>query len=165
MPNWCTNLVRITGCCEDIQELSEWLEAHKGRGWFDYFYPMPTDLPETGWIDWAIENWGVKWNPDAEDIEVYLSEDESSIEFRSQTAWGPPIRFYDRIHTDTFYGIQVGYVGEFEESAGWFQDGVDHCYDLEEDREGFQRDAPEEYRDLISDETEDASDDEMDIDE
>ena len=39
------------------------------------------------WYDWAIVNWGTKWDTDCEEVHI---DDFGGVEYRFDTAWGPP---------------------------------------------------------------------------
>ena len=45
------------------------------------------------WHDWALKNWGTKW--DAYDVDVIV--DEQCVEIIFTTAWGPPRKFYNYV--------------------------------------------------------------------
>ena len=37
------------------------------KDWFNFFLPTPTELKDEGWYEWNVQNWGCKWNCDAQD--------------------------------------------------------------------------------------------------
>jgi len=41
-----------------------------------------------GGYDWCINNWGTKWNA----CEITLTENKTSLKYRFDTAWSPPIK-------------------------------------------------------------------------
>ena len=58
------------------------------------------------WYDWAIKNWGVKWDVEAR----ILLEDKNKVLYRFESPWGPPIvafesisRLYPRFRFKLFY--------------------------------------------------------------
>ena len=73
------------------------------------------------WYDWAIVNWGTKWDTDCEEVHI---DDFGGVEYRFDTAWGPPEPICDalrelfpKLHINWFYredGMQV---------AGWLNNG------------------------------------------
>ena len=67
MPNWCSNSIEIQGTKEQINKFVSFLDEKNGKDWFDFFKPTPTELKEEGWYEWNVENWGTKWNCDAQD--------------------------------------------------------------------------------------------------
>ena len=46
----------------------------------------------TNWYDWAIKNWGTKWDLNAfhDDTQVNYHEDANEVTYRFDTAWCPP---------------------------------------------------------------------------
>jgi len=46
----------------------------------------------TNWYDWAIKNWGTKWDLNAfhDDTQVNYHEDANEVTYRFDTAWSPP---------------------------------------------------------------------------
>jgi hypothetical protein len=46
----------------------------------------------TNWYDWAIKNWGTKWDLNAfhDDTQVDYHEDANEVTYRFDTAWSPP---------------------------------------------------------------------------
>jgi hypothetical protein len=105
MPNHVTNIVTIEGVSED--RLTAILAAIRmddveGRRSLDFnkIIPMPDSVyqgnlgnkerqiyGENNWYDWAVKNWGTKWNSYDYDNEP-IHGDFNQIEF--QTAWSRP---------------------------------------------------------------------------
>ena len=102
MPNWTNNEVTIKG---DIAKIAEGLA--EGKELFSLVYPKPDDIED--WYSWNVNNWGTKWDTNAEIIEV--TEDSISLSF--DTAWAPPIAFYDKL-------VELG----FEVNATFFESGM-----------------------------------------
>ena len=67
MPNWCSNTIEIEGTKEQINAFVSFLDEQNGKEWFSFFKPTPPELKVEGWYEWNIENWGTKWNCDAQD--------------------------------------------------------------------------------------------------
>lgn len=86
----------------------EWLKSHsKFDGDFGKFEEDPSGTPKLipseeylqylqntfgaiSWYDWRVRAWGTKWDVDAE-----LTIGENSIEFVFDSAWAPPLAFFD----------------------------------------------------------------------
>lgn len=108
MPNWTNNEVTIKG---DIAKIAEGLA--EGKELFSLVYPKPDDIED--WYSWNVNNWGTKWDTNAEIVEV--TEDSISLSF--DTAWAPPIAFYDRLKelgfevNATFLETGMMFVGEY----------------------------------------------------
>ncbi len=99
MANWCENRVEIYGKPEDIKSFRK--DAFKNNIFqFNNLIPRPKELEDTiaprdtpNWYDWSIDNWGVKWDIEAEDY----ADDDDSIRMNFVTAWGPPSGVYNHI--------------------------------------------------------------------
>jgi hypothetical protein len=92
MPNWCNNILTIS---EPSAELAEYLKTEGFS--FDKIKPMPPELKEgDGWYDWAVENWGTKWDLDENPV-LPDSFQEKEISFCFSTAWSPPIGAIDAL--------------------------------------------------------------------
>ena len=82
MPNWCNNLIRISGPRADVQRLANLLNGTEEP--FSVIFPRPASEDEN-WYDWNIANWGTKW--DANDFNMSVSD--SDIHMHFSTAWSP----------------------------------------------------------------------------
>ena len=96
MPNWCWNRLEVQGTEQDMTEFYSKFKVndHKSCDDFkmDWFVPRP-EHEEKNWYNWNCENWGTKWDvcePEL-DIEIPIF----SVTF--DTAWSPPIQFFERL--------------------------------------------------------------------
>ena len=138
MPNWCSNTLELSGDKEVIKKITDW---HKDRqsgktddvGLFSLFYPLPSELKDTtspsrepnkaliekygadNWYDWNVAKWGCKW--DANEV-CMAGETENGIRLSFDTAWSPPIRFYEKLSAD---------YPELIISASYYEGGCDFC--------------------------------------
>ena len=103
MPNWCYNHVSITH--SDAEKIKQMEAATKENKLFETFAPI-------GEWDYgtAIDQWGTKWDASVNDVYI-LSANELELSF--DTAWAPPIAFYDKL-------VEQG----FEVSANYEEDGM-----------------------------------------
>lgn len=99
MPNYCWNYLEAPdGDFRNIQPYISIAKESELRGSvyhfldFEKILPMPEELKGTespkdkpNWYDWAVENWGTKWNS----FDGNISDDYSGVGF--VTAWSPPI--------------------------------------------------------------------------
>ena len=133
MPNWCSNTIEIEGTKEQINAFVSFLDEHNGKEWFTFFKPTPPELKEEGWYEWNIENWGTKWNCDAQDwVKVENpSADESSVTFWFDSAWSPPTALYEFIEATSTLNIKASYNEGGMGFVGEFVDGVDECFNYE----------------------------------
>jgi len=123
MPNWCSNSVTLTH--SDPEMIVRAKTAIEQGKLFNNFVPCPT-----GWdYDWCVKHWGTKW--DIGEAEVFES-DKTSLECLFETAWCPPIKFYETLESLGFE-VEAQY---FEAGAGFvgeFSDGVDDQFDIDPD--------------------------------
>ena len=149
MPNWCNNTLRISGDKEVISRIKDWYEEYQSNrtdvGLFGTFYPLPEELENTqspsrepnkaliekygvdNWYDWKVQNWGTKWDTG----EVCLvGETGNEISLSFDTAWSPPIQFYEKLSEDypklhiraSYYEPGMDYCGTFDSSGGQCED-------------------------------------------
>ena len=115
MPNWCSNLLLIKSENKDLLEYlaQVWTPSNDSDNGFslELIIPMPDELRTTtsptqpgqkhiaremtkkygypDWYEWAIKNWGTKWDIDPKELTVSLQSDNLKMTFL--TAWSPPI--------------------------------------------------------------------------
>lgn len=73
------------------------------------------------WYDWNCENWGTKWDTDAE-LEEF---DEAHLRYRIETAWSPPTAAlvalsaqHPDVHFELDWEEEQGFGGTYEFRAG-----------------------------------------------
>jgi hypothetical protein len=132
MPNWCFN--NVTFYHEDANEIKRLVKAFNDGKFFNEFVPMPPELLEEApvgddyqersaaikarnedlygypsWYEWAIANWGTKWEPNTEEIEESeVEEGSTNIRLGFDTAWAPPIEWF-REMSDMGFVIEAYY--------------------------------------------------------
>jgi hypothetical protein len=129
MPNWCANHAIFSH--EDESQVNRLVEAFNKSEFFQTFRPMPDELKDTvspgevnpalvakygasNWYDWCIQNWGCKWDTQTEDGSA--ERDGLSVTMNFDTAWSPPIIFYD-------FMAEQGWTIE----AYYFEPGMSFC--------------------------------------
>ena len=128
MPNWCNNTIKIQSEKKRIDEFERFLNENDGKDWFTFFRPLPEDLQNDGWYEWSINNWGCKWNCDAND---WQRIDENTISFWFDSPWGPPLALYEFM-VDEEFDVRASYHEEGMAFVGEFVDGFDNCYEYED---------------------------------
>lgn len=110
MPNWCMNRAKFTNNKETIDKIAE---AANGEGFFRTFVPAEKD------VFLQTEAWGTKWDLNREDITIEYADD-STIDLSFDTAWCPPINFYEKFREKfggeiqaTFFEPGVDIIGEY----------------------------------------------------
>ena len=135
MPNWCKNTVTFTH--KDpaaIQRIADTVNADKPL--FQEFVPMPEG--EEDWYNWHVENWGTKWDTNAD----YISTtDKLSVKLGFDTAWAPPISFYMAME-DLGYTVDAKYYEPGMGFLGSYSNGIDN----EQSFESFDE-IPQEFVD------------------
>ena len=125
MPNWCNNILTVS---EPSAELVKYLQEEGFS--FDKIKPMPPELKEgDGWYDWAVENWGTKWDLN-ENPFLFDSISENEISFWFDTAWSPPMgviealseKFYKDHFVLQYLEMGMGFCGEASFSDGYVVD-------------------------------------------
>jgi hypothetical protein len=126
MPNWNSNDITINGPKEKIRAL--WAAAQaEGSGLLNAMKPMPKELLEgDGWYDWAVANWGTKWDVNMEGLQLIEGVDGCSIVGYADSAWSPPIeafQAYAAANDDVYMEIKyfepgIGFVGVWDSEGG-----------------------------------------------
>ena len=139
MPNWCNNIVTLKhkdpALIKRVQDCVE-------KGLFNEFVPMPQQLHDTPhstatpqdvyaknkaefgyetWYDWSLDNWGTKW--DACEVDV-LEQTDNSIRLAFDTAWSPPIPFFEAMYEQGFE-VEAYYSEPGMCFCGSFEDGIE----------------------------------------
>ena len=158
MPNWCNNNVEITGPAKTINAI--WTAATaEGSGLLNAMLPMPEELKDTtkgsngdavNWYDWAVTNWGTKWDVDTEGLEYTDNGDgTATISGYFDSAWAPPINCYNQFLEANSDCTVHGSYYECGMDFGGFYDNGDDEY-LENLRDEFEAgdDASDLYKRL-----------------
>jgi hypothetical protein len=129
MPNWCNNSAKIKAVTPEAKELLEGFKEYLSHNptdpqFFAWFCPMPEDQKEN-WYQWNITNWGTKWDSSI----VRSNIEDDTIDFTEDTAWTPPVNFYEFM-TDLGFEVEANY---YEPGAGFygsFSGGCDNSCDI-----------------------------------
>jgi hypothetical protein len=127
MPNWCTNSLFIRN--EDktkVDALEQQLLKKEDQQLFAALIPRPADQEEN-WYNWNLENWGTKWEAGIIDWER-TNDNEIFVSFDS--AWSPPIAFYENVTQQGWY-IEAQYYEPGMGYIGQFIDGFDESYEYD----------------------------------
>lgn len=123
IPNWCSNTLTISH--EDPAQIQRFVDAAKQGRLFAEFVP----LNENG--DWeygkAVDMWGTKWDISETDFEI----DGKSASGYFDTAWSPPIAFYEAL-MDMDFEVEASYHESGMQFAGVYVNGAEeYCeYDF-----------------------------------
>ena len=154
MPNWCNNSITISGPTDTIKQL--WEDANlegEAGGLLNAMVPMPVELRDTvkgsngdaeNWYDWAVSNWGTKWDVSTEGLEFIDNGDGTAcITGWFESAWAPPINAYEQFLDDMDNcSLDASYHEPGMDFGGFYVDGDDEY--LENLHEEFK--LPEDER-------------------
>ena len=147
MPNWCNNTLRLTH--KDPKMIARANDALARGEFFNEFVPVPKELFETvassatdeklsnanikkfgyaSWYDFCINEWGTKWDTDCHSVDTY-EDFPDTIDAVFDTAWAPPIQFYEKIEKMGFL-VEAKYYESGMCFAGMYADGIDNYYEL-----------------------------------
>ena len=144
MPNWCENNCTIYGSTDKMNELENVLIGYidHDRDFFGYYVPVEGDKNVIDVIGQS-NVWGTKWEPDIWD----WSRDDNVITISMNTAWGPPIQFYEQMEEKYDFEIEASYYEPGMCFVGYY--GGDHfdyaAMDSEEVRSEIPKDLDEMY--------------------
>jgi hypothetical protein len=128
MPNWCQNVVTFSHAepskLDAIREAVDVARHNSGENFMNVFVPRP-ESEKDNWYDWNVTNWGTKW-----DINPEISEDNGdSITLTFDSAWAPPIEFYNTLQNELGYEVMAYYNEEGMAFAGIYDHGSDDYYE------------------------------------
>ena len=162
MPNWCNNNIDITGPADKIKALFDAATA-EGSGLLNAMVPMPEELKDTvkgsngdavNWYDWAVSNWGTKWDVDTEGLEYWPNEDgTASITGYFDSAWAPPIDCYNQFLeqnedcsiTASYYECGMDFGGMYDNGNDEYLASLRDEYELGDDASDLYKRLDEEY--------------------
>ena len=101
MPNWCSNYATIYGSKEQIKTIADVIKANTDGKLFE---------PLVGMLD----NWGCKWDVNMREADVLFYDEEITLFF--DTAWSPPLDFYEELAKK--YGVTIE--AEYDEPGNDF---------------------------------------------
>ena len=153
MPNWCNNNLILSGNLKELEKVQKDIE--KGD-FFNSILPIPTELADTqspardetqeqkdknkaleekhgcdNWYDWRVNNWGTKWDIDADSFYqneiVKITDNTGKLLLAFDTAWAPPEGIYNAIVDQEILGENAYYYEPGCDFAGHYYNGHDDC--------------------------------------
>ena len=166
MPNWCNNDIHLFH--EDKEMINRAEAALKEDKFFSEFLPCPKELSNTvsgcveegyarelhefqkelnlryfghkDWYDWTVNNWGTKWEV-CEACVTRVSENALTASY--DTAWSPPIAFYEKLQELGFI-VKAFYYEPGMAFCGSWDDGDDCFYDIDGNSDWVEENIPSE---------------------
>ena len=128
MPNWCDNKAIVVfksakaadefikACAEELvlPVPGTLLDLTEPKNLFQHYLPMPADVKEQ-WYNWCVSNWGTKWAPE---ITAVSRTGDKQVEIEFQTAWSPPLEWFETCGMRHNWQWQLGYIEPGVEVAG-----------------------------------------------
>jgi hypothetical protein len=158
MPNWCNNVATISH--SNPKKIKRLVQAFQGTGLMQEFYPCPKELLDTrsgayakddpeydrhiqqqadnkakyghaDWYDWKVDNWGTKWDVSQQHpSHVDMSPCGKTVTLSFDTAWSPPINFYEHMIQEHGFRIKAYYFEPGVGFCGRWHNGDDDFYDI-----------------------------------
>ena len=121
MPNWCSNIVLVKGDPDEVEKLLSFVEEDGNPFSLNKIIVMPTQLSggsapvrdedvaannlllygAKDWYDWAVKNWGTKWNTSdtriVSDMSSPMMPGHRTVKITFNTAWSPPVLVYKQL--------------------------------------------------------------------
>jgi len=172
MPNWNSNVLTLTH--KDRKMISRAVKATQNDALLHEFVPVPEALSTmtegsfgdpvdqaehvakqehnrrtygySSWYDFAIGEWGTKWDISngGDNYKIKKVDAGYSVTLYFDTAWSPPINFYDKL-------MEL----EFEVNAMYYEPGVGFCgqyFDGEDETYELNNLTSEDIKDQIPEE-------------
>lgn len=157
MPNWCVNKLTLTH--SDRKMITRAVNAARNDALLNEFVPVPEALVTMtegsfgdpndqaehtakqeynrrtygyrSWYDFAIGEWGCKWDISngGNDCKIKKVDDGYSVIIVFDTAWSPPINFYDKL-VELEFDVEAMYYESGVGFCGHYFDGSEENYDL-----------------------------------
>jgi hypothetical protein len=162
MPNWCNNNVTFTH--EDAAQIQRLVKAYNEDRLFKEFLPVPEELAQTtspndknpdemiekygaaDWYSWSVENWGTKW--DVESVDA-AEADGNSVSVYFDSAWAPPIAFYQHMETLGFT-VDAFYYEPGMAFCGRYSEGEDAEFMIPDTAAEAEREIPKEIDEVFN---------------
>ena len=145
MPNWCSNMVKVTG---DAAIIDKMVEGFNKGELFGSILPIPAELQETSapnrdevnsdlmiekygspdWYTWCCKNWGTKWDVGGDNG---VSRTGNTVVFGFESAWSPPLAFCDHL-VSLGMTVEAMYYEPGMAFCGTYADGVSEDFDISE---------------------------------
>jgi hypothetical protein len=98
------------------------------------------------WYGWALANWGTKWDFGAEEGDaVTVDEGSNEVSLGFDTAWSPPIAFYQAMEDKFGFHVRASYFEPGMSFVGEYEGGSDDYFDYDEDLEGVPQHLIDHY--------------------
>lgn len=138
MPNWCSNVLRLSG---EQPLIDRAIKAIENDRLCEEFHPIPEELKATtspnrdvdtsaklyekygytDWYDFCVNEWGTKWDISGGDVS---DSGKEYLVANFDTAWGPPINLMATLEqlgldvTLDYYEPGMDFIGAYTTQGG-----------------------------------------------
>lgn len=177
MPNWCQNVVTFQHT--DPEMIRRVVAGYTGSGLLSEFLPIPDPLLNTmagsygagdprqaeleqkeqdnlrdfghrNWYDWAVENWGTKWDITSEhNGDPTVSDDGLSVQFSFDSAWSPPIAAYEKME-ELGFAVDAFYYEAGCAFCGRYSNGIDDYHEIRGTADEVEQVIPKEIDEMFA---------------
>jgi hypothetical protein len=146
MPNWCENILTVSGPVEDVDRF---MKAAKVEGdeydlSLNALCPIPDD-EQANWYNWCVRHWGTKWDVDSKITYITENDGVKTVTYTFDSAWSPPIELFsdainggdslfDNLYVHLAYAESgMGFIGEAEgDIETGFAEWTEECHDYKD---------------------------------
>ena len=147
MPNWCMNTATFKH--DDPKEIVRLQEAYERHEMLSEFAPNPNGKDSEDWYAYNINEWGTKWDTGGT-ADMIHEQTEKSIMVTFDSAWSPPVRFYE-IMDELGWEIEAYYYEPGMAFCGKYTSGYgDECYDVPETSDEVVEEIPADIDDMFA---------------
>lgn len=177
MPNYCSNVVTFRH--ENPEMIRRVVDGYASEGLFAEFHPIPDPLINTmagsygaddprqaeleqrerdnlaqfgykNWYDWAVANWGTKWDVTQEhNGDAAVSDDQLEVQISFDSAWSPPVAFYEKME-ELGFEVDAYYYEPGMAFCGRYNNGLDDCYEIPGTADEAEQAIPQEIDEVFA---------------
>lgn len=176
MPNWCSNNVEFQH--SDPAMIKRLADAFNEGKLMREFHPYPAELdivagrvgnddnPDqiklaaqeqsnlekygfSNWYDWCVNNWGTKWDINS-DSTVDIEDGQNSISVYFDSAWSPPIGFYEHMEEEHGFKVKAFYYEPGMAFCGIWDNGSDVVYEITGDSTWVTENIPSKLDEMFA---------------
>lgn len=129
MPNWCSNIVKISH--NDASKVEALVKAFADGKFCESVIPLPQFDDASGWQrrDFCANNWGTKWDIRPDFADCYDQDNAKYLYMEFESAWSPPVGIYAELHRQGFL-VEAKYAEPGAGFIGHWANGVNNCQDI-----------------------------------
>lgn len=177
MPNYCNNTVTFRHT--DPEMIRRVVDGYASEGLFAEFHPIPDKLINTmagsygfgdprqaeleaqeqanitefgykNWYDWAVANWGTKWDVTQQhNGDPEMSDDQLEVRISFDSAWSPPVAFYEKME-ELGFEVDAYYYEPGMAFCGHYANGIDDYHEIPHTADEAEKVIPREIDEMFA---------------